>query len=210
MSASLMQTNPGAAREARPDELETSRLRLRPFALSDLDGLSRITADPEVMRYIADGDALTRDQTEVNLRSIIETFWRRGHGRWALVEKAGGRLIGYCGLAHPAESPGIELVYMLARHAWGRGLVNEAATACLRYGFEELNVDTVYALTMPGNVRSRRVLERLGMRFLRDDCYYGYDCVCYAITRDEWRPDSSVYLLRRGREQVEAGGWLKS
>ena len=200
MSASLRQKDAGQALGPHGDTIETARVRLRPFTLSDLDGLSRITADPEVMRYIADGRPLTRDETEANLRSIIETFRRRGHGRWAMVEKAGGRLLGYCGLAHPAQSPGIELVYMLDRHAWGRGLATEAGRACLRYGFEELHLETVYALTMPGNQRSRRVLERVGMKFLRDDYYYGYACVCYAIGRREWRPDSSLYLLRRAGE----------
>lgn len=197
MSASLRQKGAGRAPVAHAHIIETARLRLRPFKPSDLDGLSRITADPEVMRYIAGRRPITRDETETNLRNIIETFWRRGHGRWAMVEKAGGRLLGYCGLAHPAESPGIELVYMLAREAWGRGVATEAAAACLRYGFEELRLETVYALTMPDNERSRRVLDRVGMRFLRDDCYYGYDCVCYAIERRDWRPDSSLYLLRR-------------
>lgn len=201
MAASLMHPDAGPAHAARGDELETSRLRLRPFAPSDLDGLSRITSDPEVMRYIGDGVALTREETEVNLRSIIETFRRRGYGRWALVEKAGGALLGYCGLARPAEAPGVELVYMLGRAGWGRGLATEAAAACLRYGFEELCLETIYALTMPDNHRSRRVLERLGMKFLRPDRYYGYACVCYGLAREDWRPDASVYLLRRGGEQ---------
>lgn len=194
MAASLVQTN---TVPARADELETSRLRLRPFTPDDLDELSHITGDAEVMRYIADGHALTREETEFNLLNIIDTFHRRGFGRWALVEKAGGALLGYCGLARPGESPGVELVYMLSRPAWGRGLATEAAAACLRYGFEELCLERIYALTMPGNLRSRRVLEKLGMKFLREDCYYGYECVCYALAREGWRPDASLYLLRR-------------
>lgn len=196
MAASLTYKDGEPARAVRAREIETSRLRLRPFTPDDLDELSRITADPEVMRHIGDGQALTREETEHNLHSIIEAFHRRGYGRWALIEKAGGALLGYCGLALPRESPGIELVYLLARRAWGRGLATEASAACLRYGFEELRLERVYALTMPGNLRSRRVLERLGMKFLRDDCYYGYDCVCYALARDDWRRDTSVYRLR--------------
>lgn len=196
MAASL--TRIGARRAAaRGVELETARLRLRPFRHEDLDALSGITADPEVMRYIGDGRALTREETEVNLVSIINAFRRRGFGRWAAEEKAGGGLVGYCGLGHPAESPGVELVYMLARPAWRRGLAQEASTAVLRYAFEELGLERVYAFTMPGNLRSRSVLERLGMEYLRDDCYYGYACVCYALTRERWRPGAALYRLRR-------------
>jgi RimJ/RimL family protein N-acetyltransferase len=200
MAASLLTHMETSRAAQRADELETARLRLRPFAPDDLDALCRITADGEVMRYIGDGHPITRAETETNLRNIMATFNRRGFGRWAVEEKAGGALLGYCGLAHPAESPGVELVYMLARRAWGRGLASEASAAVLRYGFEELGLEHVYALTMPGNFRSRRVLERLGMEFLRDDCYYGYACVCYALARECWRPSRGVYRLRRAAE----------
>jgi ribosomal-protein-alanine N-acetyltransferase len=200
MGTSLL-TRTGAGRAAcRADELETARLRMRPFAFGDLDALCRITADAEVMRYIGDGHPITRGETEANLRNIIKSFRRRGFGRWAVEEKAGGALLGYCGLAQPAESPGVELVYMLTRRAWGQGLATEASAAVLRYGFEELGLERVYALTMPGNARSRRVLERLGLEYLRDDCYYGYACVCYALARERWRPDHSLYRLRRAGE----------
>jgi RimJ/RimL family protein N-acetyltransferase len=200
MAASLSQQDAETARRPRPREIETSRLRLRPFTPADLEELSAITADPEVVRYIGDGSPLSRDETWRNLSGIINNFARRGYGRWAVVGKAGGALLGYCGLTQLPESPGVELVYLLARGAWGRGIATEASRACLRYGFEELGLERVYALTMPDNLRSRRVLERVGMRFLRDDCYYGYDCVCYAITREEWRRDASMYRLRPAPE----------
>ncbi|HWS54764.1 MAG TPA: GNAT family N-acetyltransferase [Pyrinomonadaceae bacterium] len=200
MAATLTQRDTGAARAARARELETSRLRLRPFTAEDVVPLAAVTADPDVMRYIGDGQPLTFEETARNLTTIIDTFHLRGYGRWALIEKSGGALLGYCGLARPRESPGIELVYLMARRAWGRGLATEASRACLRYGFEELGLERIYALTMPGNLRSRRVLERVGMKFLRNDRYYGYDCVCYDIVRDDWRRDASVYLLRRAAE----------
>ncbi|HEV3469756.1 MAG TPA: GNAT family N-acetyltransferase [Pyrinomonadaceae bacterium] len=190
MEATLTPKDGGPARRARAREIETSRLRLRPFTPADLDALAAVAADPEVMRYIGDGRPLTREETEHNLRSIMDAYRRRGFGRWAMIEKAGGALLGYCGLTCPRESPGVELVYLMARRAWGRGLATEAARACLRYGFEELGLERIYALTMPGNERSRRVLERVGMRFLRDDCYFGYACVCYAVSREDWRRDA--------------------
>lgn len=204
MSASLTRTRTVRAAGGVP-ALETARLRLRPFTLEDLDALCRITADAEVMRYIGEGRALSPAETEANLRNIVEAFQRRGYGRWAVEEKAGGGLLGYCGLGCPAESPGTELVYMLDRSAWGRGLASEASAAVLRFAFEELGLERVYALTMPGNARSRRVLERLGMEYLRDDRYYGYDCVCYALTRDRWRPGHGLYRLRREKGTVADG-----
>lgn len=203
MAASL--TKKGADRNknaepaplTRPVELETARLRLRPFVPADLDALVPITSDPEVMRYIGEEHPLTREETEANLQTIINGFRRRGFGRFALIEKAGGALLGYCGLGCPSYAPGVvELVYLMARAAWGRGLASEASRACLRYGFEELRLAEIIALTKQGNLRSRRVMERLGMRYVRDDNFYGYACVRYAISRDDWRPDNSIYVLR--------------
>jgi RimJ/RimL family protein N-acetyltransferase len=197
MATSLLKRVETGRAARRGVELETARLRLRPFDDADLDALCRITADTDVMQYIGEGRPLTREETAANLSSIIGAFRRRGFGRWAMVEKASGALLGYCGLARPTGSPYVELVYMLDRPAWGRGLATEASAAVLRYGFEELRQERVYAFTMPGNARSRRVLERLGMEYLREDSYYGYACVSYALTRERWRPDHSLYRLRR-------------
>jgi RimJ/RimL family protein N-acetyltransferase len=197
MAAELHHAHAGQSRPAATDALETARLRLRFFCPDDLDELSAITRDAEVMRHIGQGNPLTREETELNMTRIIETFRRRGFGRWAVVKKETGALIGYCGLSFGDEEVGVELAYLLARPEWGKGLATESASACLRYGFERLGLDSIAALTRPENTRSRRVMERLGMRFVRSDNHYGYSCVCYSITRDEWRADSSMYRVVR-------------
>jgi RimJ/RimL family protein N-acetyltransferase len=179
------------------DRLETARLLLRAFTPADLDALYRIVRDPEVMRYIGDGHPLTRAETGRNLATIISAFHRRGFGRWALVLKETGALAGYCGLSMGSQEVGVELAYLLAKSDWGRGLATEAGAACLRYGFEQLGLGSIAALTRPDNARSRRVMERLGMKYVRDSNYHGYSCVWYSISRDEWRPDGSMYRVTR-------------
>jgi RimJ/RimL family protein N-acetyltransferase len=179
------------------DELETARLRLRMFAPEDAAELSLITSDPDVMEYIGEGVPLTQDATTMNLASIIETFKKRGFGRWALVHKELDRLIGYCGLSYNNAQVGVEVAYLLAKPYWGQGLATEAARACLRYGFESLRLDTIGGVTRPGNDKSRRVLERLGMKYVCHAVYHGYDCVHYSISRSEFRPHPSWYLLKR-------------
>ena len=200
MATSLLTLTEAGPAPRRAAELETARLRLRAFDESDLDDLCRVTADPEVVRFIGDGHMLTREEMAASLTSIMSAFRRRGFGRWALVEKATGALLGYCGLSVPVGQQGVELVYMLARAAWGRGLATEASEAVLRYAFEEMGVERVSAFTMPDNARSRRVLERLGMEYLSDGIYAGYACVCYALERALWRPGPGLYRLRRGAE----------
>lgn len=181
------------------DELETTRLRLRMFATGDAFGLSSITNDPEVMRFIGEGRPITAEETAANLGSIINAFRRRGFGRWAVVHKGSARLIGYCGFSAGISAAGIELAYMLARPFWGQGLATEATRACLRYGFEELRLPYISAITRPGNHRSRRVMENLGMKFLCEEVYLSYDCVHYSLDRSEFSPDDSTYILHPAR-----------
>jgi RimJ/RimL family protein N-acetyltransferase len=177
------------------DEIETARLRLRMFTPEDLDAMCDIAADPEVIRYIGPGKPLTRAEVFYNLTSIINGFRRRGFGRWAVVKKESGALIGYCGLSLRNEGVGVELAYLLSRSEWGKGIATEAGRASIRYGFERLKLDSIAALTRHENSRSRRVMQRLGMRYARAGQYYGYSCVCYSISRDEWRPDASLFLV---------------
>jgi RimJ/RimL family protein N-acetyltransferase len=177
------------------DGIETSRLRLRMFRPEDLDAMCEVTSDPEVMRYIGHGHTLTRGETRDNLSSIVAAFRRRGFGRWALELKETGELAGYCGLSMGNEGVGVELAYMLARGLWGRGLALEAGGACLRYGFERLDLRSIAGLTLHDNRRSRRVLETLGMSFVAHAHYYGFDCVHYRLARDDWRRDGSPYRV---------------
>lgn len=190
-------TDKGNHAPALHDGVETARLRLRNFTADDLDGLWRIAADPEVMHHIGDGLPFTRDVTLWNLNGIISAFDRRGWGRWALEKKDGGGLIGYCGLSCSDEEIGVELVYLLARKEWGKGIATEAAAATLRYGFESLGFDSIAAVTRPNNWRSRRVMQRLGMDFERETVSHGYNCVCYRLAREDWRqPDGAIYRVR--------------
>ena len=189
MLAPTLHTDAGARPPSAADQLETARLRLRMFRAEDLDAMSEITRDPEVMRFIGHGHPMSREETRANIESIVAAFRRRGFGRWALELKETGALTGYCGLTQGSEDAGVELAYMLARGAWGRGLVQEAGRACLRYGFERLGADAIAGLTFKDNLRSRRVLERLGMTFVGDAHYYGFDCVHYRVARADWRDD---------------------
>src|SRR5215213_1619176 len=139
---------------------------MRLFTPDDIDRMCEITRDPEVMRYIGYGHPLSREETLTNLNKIMNGFRRRGYGRWALERRDTGALVGYCGLSSGNPDVGIELAYMLAREEWGRGLALEAGRAALRYGFETLGVESIAGLTLHGNLRSRKVLERLGMKFV--------------------------------------------
>ena len=195
MGATLFRTESPWEAAFVADELETARLRMRVFRPDDLDRMCEITRDPEVVRYIGYGYPLSREETRANLGRIMNGFRRRGYGRWALERRDTGALVGYCGLSSGNPEVGIELAYMLAREEWGRGLALEAGRAALRYGFETLGVDSIAGLTLHGNERSCKVLERLGMKFICNSTYFGFDCLHYAIARADWRNDDSHYRV---------------
>ena len=169
--------------------IETARLHMRPFTFNDLDQFALIGSDPEVMRYIGDGRPQYREQTEATLNAIIEHHHRHGFGLWGAIEKASGSLAGFCGLQFLDKTSEVEVGYRLAKRFWGKGLASEGAAASLRYGFEELGLDRIVAVVQPQNIASSRVLEKIGLSYVKVAYYYNTDVKYYAITREEYDRD---------------------
>lgn len=176
-------------------EIETARLRLRIFTPDDLDDLMLIFGDPDVMKYlgIEAGTTSTREEVEVTLKKMIEFWANHGYGRWALINKEDGCMIGLCGLRLLEGAP--ELVYAIAKAYWGRGLATEAARASLRYAFEELQLERIVAVTRHANTASIGVMRKIGMSYENEVNHYGVDGVCYVANRDEFQIDDSPYTL---------------
>jgi ribosomal-protein-alanine N-acetyltransferase len=144
-------------------------------------------ADPAVTRMLP---ASTRPPAERAAR-VIEAFiahWEwYGYGVWAVVEKATGELLGQCGLNYVPDVDAVEVLYALVPAAWGKGIATEAAAASIRFGFETGGLERIVAFALPHNVASRRVMEKIGLRYVCDRHIFGLDTVQYAIERDEYR-----------------------
>ncbi|HYE66345.1 MAG TPA: GNAT family N-acetyltransferase [Pyrinomonadaceae bacterium] len=177
-------------------EIETARLRLRGFTQDDLDDLLLIRSDPEVMRYIGTGAPATREQTQARINNHLAQWEQHGFGQWAVVHKGHGKLIGWCGLGFLERTPEVEIGYGFDKPYWGMGIASEAAAATLRYGFERLQLESIVAVAMPENIGSWRVMEKLGMKYVKRAHYYETDVLYYAISREEYRPGESPYILR--------------
>jgi RimJ/RimL family protein N-acetyltransferase len=150
--------------------LESERLLLRPWRpADDLDALAAINADAEVMRFVAPNRPLSRAETAAQLERFVAHWDERGFGLWAVVPRleAGAGCIGFAGLAVPsflpAILPAVEVGWRLAPAFWGQGFATEAARASVAFGFERLGLRSVVAVIEPGNQRSMRVAEKLGM-----------------------------------------------
>jgi ribosomal-protein-alanine N-acetyltransferase len=145
------------------DSLTTDRLELRRFTMDDLDLLDRLYSDPEVMRYV--GGTKTREQTEALLKSRVLEYYEQhpGLGMWATLERATGACIGTHLLNHIQGETYIQVGYVLFEQYWGRGYATEMTIAILRYGFTELALPEIFAITDLPNVASQRVLQKAGL-----------------------------------------------
>jgi len=142
--------------------LRSARLVLRPWRDSDTDPFAAMSADPEVMEHYP--SVLSRAQTEMMIERIRAHFVREGFGFWALEAPGVADFIGFTGIARPGFMPVVEVGWRLARQYWGAGYATEAARAAVEWGFRSLGLSEIVAFVVPSNVRSQRVMERIGMR----------------------------------------------
>jgi RimJ/RimL family protein N-acetyltransferase len=173
------------------NEIETARLYLRQFNTGDLDALYPIFNNPEVVKYMKAVLPVSREETERALLSIIEHWKRHGFGRWAVTDKKTRELIGYGGLRSLDGIP--ELVYLLDKPYWGRGLATELARDCLKWGFDDRHFARIVAITRPEHTASRRVMEKVGMTYEKEACYHEIDVVQYCISNQTFQ---SLSLLK--------------
>lgn len=150
-------------------------------------------ADPEVMRYIGDGAPRPPDQ-DLAVRSVAR--WRsqwdtHGYGMCSVLVRETGEYAGWVTLAEPAflpeVLPAVEIGWRLRREHWGRGYATEAARELLRFGFTGAGLDRLLSIRHVDNLRSKRVMDKLGLRFAFQATVpaTGQPVAVHAITRQE-------------------------
>jgi RimJ/RimL family protein N-acetyltransferase len=146
-------------------ELRTERLLLRQWLDADREAFACMNQDPLVMEHYP--ALLSRAESDAGIDRIQAHFAKHGFGLWAAEVRETGAFIGYIGLAVPrfeaAFTPCIEIGWRLAHEYWGKGLATEGARAAVRCAFGDLGLAEIVSFTVPANVRSRRVMEKLGM-----------------------------------------------
>jgi 3-dehydroquinate dehydratase / shikimate dehydrogenase len=144
--------------------LRTERLLLRPWRAGDRAAFAELNADPHVMEWFP--STLTRAESDVLAERIERRMDVHGWGLWAVEVPGIADFIGFVGLS-PADQtlgyPSVEVGWRLAPSYWGRGYAAEGARAALTFGFQKLALEEIVSFTSVGNVRSRRVMEKLGM-----------------------------------------------
>jgi RimJ/RimL family protein N-acetyltransferase len=147
-------------------ELRTARLLLRGWRDSDLAPFAALNADPEVMEHFP--STLSRAQSDGLADRIVAGIERHGWGLWAVELNSTGAFTGFVGLNPvPFEAPftpAVEIGWRLARPYWGSGLATEAARPVLAHAFGPLGLEELVSFTSTTNLRSQRVMQKLGMR----------------------------------------------
>ena len=155
-----MQTSEQNRQQSNPAEPE--EIILRQWRDSDLEPYAAMNADPEVMRYFP--GLLTRAETAASLQRLHRAIDERGWGTWAV--DVDGEFAGFTGLNVPTFAapfmPCVEIGWRFRRKYWGRSLAYRAARAVLARGFESLKLAEIVSFTATTNLRSRRLMERLG------------------------------------------------
>jgi RimJ/RimL family protein N-acetyltransferase len=146
--------------------LETDRLVLRGWRAADRAPFAALNADPMVMEHFP--STLSRAESDALVARIESHFARHGFGLWAVEAPGAADFVGFVGLSTPrfeaSFTPCVEVGWRLAREHWGRGYAPEAARAALGFGFERAGLDEILSFTVPANAKSRRVMEKIGMR----------------------------------------------
>jgi RimJ/RimL family protein N-acetyltransferase len=147
------------------DSIKTDRLLLRRWCASDRLLFQKMNADPRVMEYFP--ALLTPEESDALMAHIVDHFDRHGFGVFAVEMLESRTFAGFIGLNIPSFDapfmPAVEVGWRLAFDCWGRGLATEGARAAIQHGFESLGLEGVVSFTVPANLRSRRVMEKLGM-----------------------------------------------
>jgi RimJ/RimL family protein N-acetyltransferase len=162
-------------------ELTTERLVLRMPVKEDAEALAPMYADPEVMRYVGDGRTLTKAETELSVRRMIERWEVDEFGLFTTLRQDDDAIIGRVGIliwnsetwepTTQAQASGpteVEVGYTLGRDYWGQGYATEAAGAARDYALNGLGADRVIALIIHGNTASENVARKLGLEYERD------------------------------------------
>ena len=185
--------------------IETERLILRMFEADDFDAAHLLFSDADVQKYLSPANRRTPEQMRVTLEKLATRWLERGFGIWCVCDKNSGEVIGYSGFQYFEKSSEVEILFGYLKEFWGNGYATEAARACLRYGFQTLFFEKVYAAIHPENVPSLRVLEKLEMSFEDRTEHYAMDSITFTISRENYRPEKDCYKLTPEIPQIVIG-----
>ncbi len=166
--------------------LSSERLIFREITGKDLGFISFFLSDNTRTRYLTLERPYTAQEASSWLSDRLHHWQKFRFGIFVLSLKESADALGYCGLEHTKGSSFIDLRYGLIEDFWGKGYGYEAAIRMVRFGFEQLGLDTIYGAAVPDNLGSIHIFKKIGMS--RDESFdcYGDVVEPYSITGSQY------------------------
>ena len=167
--------------------IETDRLILRRATADDTDAVAALFSDLDIMRSYGTGRTFDRDETLEAIARMTNHYDTYGYCAQMMLRKDDGEIVGMGGLQRGPLSECVQFGCVLAKHAWGNGYAFEAGVALLDYGFSELGLERIEAITPASNASAIAVVHKLGMNYegvlLRDGTEYAIFALANATTK---------------------------
>lgn len=149
--------------------VETARLRLHRFGIDDAAFVLQLVNEPSWLEFIGDKGVRTlADARTYLIDGPLAMYARCGHGLYRVDLRSSGTAIGMCGLIRRDSLPDVDIGYAFLPAHWGEGYAEEATRATLAHARDDLGLHRLLAIVTPANTRSIRLLEKLGLRHVRD------------------------------------------
>jgi [ribosomal protein S5]-alanine N-acetyltransferase len=159
--------------------IHTERLTLRPLIAADAEPYAGMRSHSEVAKWLSPADREPLEAAHATIERFELSWAERHYAPWGIFRD--GALIGHGGLNWVPEFGETEVLWALHPDAWGRGYATETARAALDYGFRDLGLERIFAITWPDNRSSQAVMKRLGMTYRKNVTYRGIEAVWFEI-----------------------------
>lgn len=142
----------------------TERLQFEEFLEGDEGIFKVVYSDPEAVKYVGDGEAISDEACVLWLRKTLDNYRSRGYGMLKIKERCSGELIGCGGIVHPGNQDAPEIKYCFLKQHWGKGFASEAVRVLILYGLKHHGYGDYVATVAPGNIASQKVLIKCGFK----------------------------------------------
>lgn len=160
--------------------IETDRLYLRELTIDDAEHMYHLNSDTEVLKFTGDIPFESAESAKIFLKNY-DHYKKYGLGRWAVIQKNNQEFLGWCGLKYTAEVNEYDVGFRFFKKQWNKGFATESGKACINFGFQKLKLKVILGRAKKENKNSIRVLEKIGLTYVKPFDFQGEEGVIYEI-----------------------------
>ncbi len=175
--------------------IETERLVLRTYKPDEMERVYELSSDKDVTRHFPPYFKIVKEEVLASLPRRLDRWKTQGFGQLGVFDKDSENLIGYSGFQYLDSTETVEIYYGFFKTSWGKGFATEAACALLRFGFEQVKLPKIAAVTHPENIESQKVLKKIGFKDGRLTEFYNVKAVYFELAVEEFKPIEEFYNL---------------